>query len=326
MPFVDPTQPPLDVVFTWVDGDWPGYQTELRKHSTRPIELNPNRYRDNLDLLRFSLRSLWQYAAMPLRITLVTQRPQVPKWLSLGPLVRVVHHDEFIDPLCLPTFSSFAIVANLFRLPGLNGRFLYMEDDHLACRPFDAGDLWNERGQPIFWPLRRRTPPGTEVPSAGVHPWKAALAASNYWLDRELGRRPRRELQHAPVPFDLSHRERFLGTFGDVLAGTSRLKFRAPGAVAAEYLYPLFLVEQGLGDLRDPGETGRETSYIGLDNHPWWLGVRLRHWEKKRPLWACLNDNFGPEPDPRSVALVRQTLHRLFPNPSPFERTVDGGE
>ena len=52
------TDTPIDVVYTWVDDTFPGYAEELARHAGKPADRNPNRTRDNLDLLRYSLRSL----------------------------------------------------------------------------------------------------------------------------------------------------------------------------------------------------------------------------------------------------------------------------
>ncbi len=55
----------IDVVYTWVDGAAPGYAELLGRYAQSGHDLNPNRYRDNLDLLKYSLRSLERYAARP---------------------------------------------------------------------------------------------------------------------------------------------------------------------------------------------------------------------------------------------------------------------
>lgn len=310
----------LHVVYTWVDGAWPGYQQALSSYATRPEDLNPNRYRDNLDLLRFSLRSLWQFAPRPLRITIVTQRPQVPNWLVTDDALQVVHHDAFMPSDALPTFSSFAIVANLLSLPVVNGRFLYVEDDHLACRPFSERDLFDDSGRPIYWARARLTGAGQALPGEHIHPWNAALMVSNHWLNLKHGVKVRHELQHAPVVFDKQHADEFVSCYREALSQTSNLRFRTRGAVATEYLYPMHLYETGRAVLRRPWQSVRHTTYVGLDNHPRWLGLRLSLLAAKRPLWACLNDNFGSRPDERSVQVVKRFLGRMYPTPSPWEK------
>src|SRR5262245_58109530 len=126
--------PPVDVVYTWVDDTWPGYRALLTQHARTPRhDLNPNRTRDNLELLKYSLRSLQRYVGWIRNVFVVTARPQVPVWLDLdAPGLTVIHHDQFFaHNEDLPTFNSFAIVCNLHRITGLSRHFLYVEDDHL---------------------------------------------------------------------------------------------------------------------------------------------------------------------------------------------------
>ena len=119
----------IDVVYTWVDDTWPGYHALLTRCARDRHDLNPNRYRDNVDILKYNLRALDRYAPWIDRVFLVTCRPQVPRWLDTT-MIRVVHHDQIMDPADLPTFNSFAIVANLHRIPDLSARF---PAEH-ACR------------------------------------------------------------------------------------------------------------------------------------------------------------------------------------------------
>jgi hypothetical protein len=53
---------PIDVVYTWVDDQQPGYRELLSRYAKTKHDSDPARTRDNLDTLRFSLRSLQRYA------------------------------------------------------------------------------------------------------------------------------------------------------------------------------------------------------------------------------------------------------------------------
>src|SRR3712207_2953782 len=117
----------IDLVYTWVDDRWPGYLDTLRSYAGIRHDLNPNRTRDNLDLLRYSLRSVERHMPWIRRIHVLTMRPQVPHWLATDRVV-VTHHDDIMEPRFVPTFSSFAIITHLAQLPGLSQRFVYMED------------------------------------------------------------------------------------------------------------------------------------------------------------------------------------------------------
>ncbi len=109
---------PIDVVYTWVDGSTPGYAELLQQHARRAIDLNPNRFRNNLDILKYSLRSLQTHAPWIRKVYVVTTRPQVPHWLDTSAHgLTLLHHEEVFDLEDLPTFNSFAIVCNLVQDP-----------------------------------------------------------------------------------------------------------------------------------------------------------------------------------------------------------------
>ena len=109
---------PLDLVYTWVDDSFPGYLDELNHYVADKRDTNPNRTRDNLDIIRYSQRSLARNLSGIRKIYFLTCRPQLPAWLNTDhPQIEVVHHDQIMDPAILPTYNSFAIVSHL--RPGL---------------------------------------------------------------------------------------------------------------------------------------------------------------------------------------------------------------
>ncbi len=125
---------PIDVVYLWVDGDFPGFRELRDSYSASPADRQAARYRDNLDLLKYSLRGL-SYVPWIRDVYLVTARPQRPQWLADHPRLKIVHHDEFIPHDLLPTFNTNAINLQLDNLTGLSQRFLYLEDDMLWSAP-----------------------------------------------------------------------------------------------------------------------------------------------------------------------------------------------
>ncbi|GAV00247.1 hypothetical protein RvY_11128-5 [Ramazzottius varieornatus] len=94
-------------------------------------EIRLSRFKDNEEL-RYSLRSLQQYAGWVRRVFIVTNG-QIPYWLDLSnPKMRIVSHEEiFRNKSHLPTFSSSAIESHLHHIPGLSDKFLYLNDDVL---------------------------------------------------------------------------------------------------------------------------------------------------------------------------------------------------
>jgi len=309
---------PVDAVYTWVDGTWPGYDDLLRTVAANRHDLNPNRYRDNLSILKYSLRSLERYAPWIRRVFIVTCRPQKPAWLDASAAV-LVHHDAFMPAADVPTFNSFAIVANLHRIAGLGKRIVYIEDDRLLGAPLEPSDLFDDEGRPrlVFHAAGTRAP--QHRTDERLSPWNRALALSNHLLDERYGRKRRRTVGHAPLPIDVESWRAMIDTWPDVFARTSASRFRATGNVAPEHLYPHFLLEEGRG-VAVPWVTGhRQTAYHPLNNVVAVQRANLARLAWQRPKFFCMNDNFGERPNPRVVALVRRTLERWYPERSRFE-------
>jgi hypothetical protein len=312
---------PIDAVYTWVDDAAPGYAESLAAHARNEHDRNPNRTRDNLELLRYSLRSLERYAPWLRRVVLVTQRPQVPAWLEISePRLRIVHHDEIFDPAQLPTFNSFAIVANLHRVSGLSPRFLYLCDDHFFAAPVARGDFfWPDGAHKLYFD-RRGTPGADQAGNRRISRWNAALAYSNALLDDAYGMSRRAEICHGPLMIDRESFEACASEWKKEWERTRASRFRDVDNLAPEYLYPWYLVLEGLGRAVSARERRHSIAYLGLEN---WLPLMLAglFWLRaRRAKFLCLNDNFGESPNLAVVGAVKRFLQEAYPTPSRFER------
>lgn len=309
---------PIDAVYTWVDGAWPGYDELLRRHAGDRHDLNPNRYRDNLSTLKYSLRSLARYAPWIRHVIIVSCRPQCPPWLNTRD-VRLVHHDEFIPAADLPTFNSFAIVANLHRIDGLSRRFVYIDDDKLFGSPVTPGDFFDDHGRPRIYTTSSPTMKPARRADSRLSPWNRALAHCNHLLDQRYGARRRAGAAHAPLAIDLETWRAMVALWPRDFENTSASRFRATGNVAPEYLYPHFLLEEGLGARVPRSRVWRHSAYHGLNNLVLLQRAGFFRLQWQRPKFICLNDNFDERPNPACVALAQHALDASFADPSPFE-------
>jgi hypothetical protein len=308
----------IDVVYTWVDGTWPGYADLLQRYASDAHDRNPNRYRDNIGILKYNLRSLERYAPWVRHVFLVTCRPQQPDWLDAR-AVRLVHHDAFMPAAHLPTFNSFAIVANLHRIPGLSQRFVYVEDDRLFGAPVDRADLFDEEGRPrVFLSNARRSPDSRH--DSRLSPWNRAVAYSNQLLNERYGVKPRRTVSHTtPLAVDIESWTAMIACWPEAFARTSASRFRATENVAPEHLYPHFLLEERRGMAVPRFAASRDTAYHPLNNFVPFQHACVARLRWRRPKFVCMNDNFGARPNPRVVALITRALDTWFPEPSRFE-------
>ncbi|NRG16648.1 stealth conserved region 3 domain-containing protein [Rhizobiales bacterium] len=312
---------PIDVVYTWVDDEFPGYKEELRKFAGDKRDTNPNRTRDNLDLIKYSLRSISRNMPFVRRIYLLTCRPQKPAWLDADhSKIRIVHHDEVMAADILPTFNSFAIVSHLHMLPGLSDRFVYMEDDMLIPHPVTTSDFTSPDGRPLVFTRRKRTPVHADLDPAISSPWNLALATANAALDREFGPKRHAYVIHGPRLIDRQNFQAMVDRFPEEFKSTRTSRFRANGNVPGEYLYPHFLLETGKGALATRAQSRRMEGYASLENFTPWTALQMKMLEWRKPKTITLNDSFEHSPNPAVVKNVRNTLERWFPEPSPFER------
>ena len=313
---------PIDVVYTWVDDQQPGYRELLSRYAKTKHDSDPARTRDNLDTLRFSLRSLQCYAPWVNRVFLLTCRPQVPSWLRTSyPQLTIVHHDEVMDSDLLPTFNSLAITSHLHRIPNLSRRFIYLEDDMLFLAPVTLNDFVSPEGLLWVYEEKHMAPRLDQITKLEKEKaWNLALAQSNQLLDQRFGISQRYQVNHVPLLIDKTIWEHTLNMFPETLAFTSESRFRSQGNLAPEYLYLHCLLAEGNARLANRQQTRAHSGYVPLEDFwpvtAWWL------WQihRRQPKWVTLNDNFGRKPSRIAEAIMRRKLHSWLPTPCAFER------
>lgn len=277
--------------------------------------------RDNLDLLKYALRSLAAYAPWIRHVYIVTCAPQIPLWLkTCQPNLSIVHHDAFIDADFLPTFNSFTIASFLTRIPGLSRRFLYINDDTLFDRPVCLADFVDNNGRLRLYPRLRIACSSAQRHRDDISPWNASVAHANYLLDSAFGTERRNDVNHVPLFIDKHHWEDMLERWPDDFYQTRHSRFRAKYNIPHGHFYPYYLLNTGRGRMETFWRSYSEVSYCALENSVVLTGLRLAGLYAFRRKFVCFNDGFGAEPNQRAIALVREFLERRFPAKSPYER------
>jgi len=311
---------PIDAVYMWVDDSFPGYRDVLNQYADVKQDTNPSRTRDNLDTLKYSVRSLRLYAPWLRNIFIVSCRPQTPRWLKEDvPGLTVVHHDQFMDASIMPTFNSFAIQSYLHLIPGLSKRFLQFDDDVLLSAPVTLADFADAAGRLRVFHRFGHTPDETKRDQDGISRWNASLAHSNHLLNAAFGTRARPTFTHVPLLIDRDWWAEMIARWPDDFARTRTSRFRAKYNVVPDYLYPHFLLGTGRGIAVSRLRTYRDTFYFGIENYTAYALWKLAQRRAIGAKTLCLNDNFGDNPNPRVVKLVRDFLDKSYPVKSPFE-------
>ncbi|MFD7863730.1 stealth family protein [Streptomyces sp. NPDC057682] len=319
---------PVDVVYTWVDDKDPVWAAKRdaarsgRAGSPAPglhaQAANDARFTSR-DELRYSLRSLHQYAPWVRNIYLVTAGQQ-PAWLDTDvPGLRVVDHREiFSDPEALPTFNSHAIESQLHHIDGLSEQFLYLNDDVFFGRPLTPGHFFHANGLSKFFQSKALVPTGPSGP--GDLPVNAAGKNSRALIERSFGTRIAQKMKHTPHALRRSVLADIELVYAEEHGRTQFSRFRSPEDVpiasSLHHYYGFHTGRSTTGNVR--------YQYIDLaaDQARRRLNSLLAH---RNFDTFCLNDTVE-HPDPEAQErMVRDFLDAYFPVPSRFER-VDSAE
>lgn len=320
-PPVDEVAFPVDLVYTWVDGDDPQWQAR-RRDALAQADLDggavdahqPARYRSH-DELRYSLRSVAAHAGFVRHVFVVTDG-QVPSWLATDHdrLTVVDHRDIFPRADVLPTFNSHAIECCLHRIDGLAEHYLYMNDDFFFGRPVAPERFFHANGMTKFFVSH--APVGDDA-GDGARSVDAAGANTRREILDRFGRLVTNKIKHAPYPQRRSVCYEMEHALADAFARTTANRVRGHDDVAVPsslFHYYAFLTGRAV-----PARIA--SRYVSLDDPR--LARRLRRLRRGRGFdVVCLNDTLADESAAwrrRSERLAR-FMQACWPDPSPFER------
>ncbi|MCZ4612253.1 stealth family protein [Streptomyces sp. Lzd4kr] len=319
LPTVNQVTFPVDVVYTWVDGEEPTMRAKRARYQERGTveildkETGASRYTSH-DELKYSLRSLAMYADFVRHIYLVTDG-QKPHWLDdSAPGITVVDHRDIFPEGVLPVFNSHAIETRLHHIPGLSDRYLYFNDDVFVGRRVTAEHFFHGSGLmkiPVS-PLKI----GVGKPHAEETATNSASKNVRRLLWEKFGRMTTNNFMHTPLP---QHRETLRTLeelFPEEIGRTTASRFRSPSDIAmtAPLLYQYAL-------MTGSGVAGRFSfRYVNI-SRPDAAGRLSDLLRNRRFDFFCLNDVDVP-PEEREQVSVRmhEFLEHYFPFPSFYEK------
>ncbi|MEM7221623.1 MAG: Stealth CR1 domain-containing protein [Pseudomonadota bacterium] len=316
---------PIDVVYTWVDGEAPEYRAALRAYlesqgrAEPAASLSRIRFQQH-DELRYSLRSLVAYAPWIRRVYLVTNGQQ-PRWLNSAcdRMTLVTHREIFPDPSHLPTFNSFAIQLHMHRIPGLSRRFLYFNDDFLLGRPTTRDDFLTPRGGQVFHLNEHPANSDPDTPDL----YQRAEARSQAVLET-LGAAhvSRRRCAHAPVIYDGDVFQQLKALAPEAFESTSASRLRSGNCIFVRLLYTHYLLELSeqrdrhrVQELKIPSE---DHAHFDIVPRPLRFLRNLLSVSRRQPKFICINDDLDP-PNGLVSWQLNQYFRLNFPKASEFE-------
>ncbi|MBT3154360.1 Stealth CR1 domain-containing protein, partial [Streptomyces sp. CHD11] len=316
---VDDVTFPVDVVYTWVDGEDPELRAKRERYSAgsdagiAAREVGESRYTSH-DELKYSLRSLQMYADFVRHVYIVTDG-QTPEWLDTeAPGVTVVDHKDIFPEGVLPVFNSHAIETRLHHIPGLSDHYLYFNDDVFVGRPVTPQHFFYGNG------IARIPVSPYQIGVGAPHPMASApnSAGRNVrgHLLKTFGRSITYKFLHTPHPQLRDVMNDLERDYPEAMAQTMRSKFRSIDDVA-----PATSFHHHMAML-----TGRAVPekfrYRYVDVGKPHMEKRMEDLKERRGYdFFCLND-VDTEPNRREYvrAYVRDFLDWYFPCPSSFER------
>lgn len=310
---------PVDVVYTWVDGNDPALaarRSAYREFADGGIavrEVGPSRYTSH-DELKYSLRSLEMYGGFVRHVYLVTDG-QVPSWLDRrSDWITVVDHRDLFPADALPVFNSHAIESRLHHIPGLSDHYLYFNDDVFVNRPIRPEVFFHGSGIAKLPFSPHKLGVGSPRPSEPA-PNSAGKNARELIM-RTFGRSIVSKSLHVPHPQLLSvFREIEEAGFAEV-ERTTYSKFRSISDVAsAATLHHHWALLSGRGV---PGDYSLRYVDVGRPD----MYEKLARLDAGQDVdFFCLNDVDTSETARRQMSSVlRAFLERRFPFPSRAER------
>ncbi len=220
---------PIDVVYTWVDGDdpaWNAARVAREGADARKESAGQARFRSR-DELRYSLRSLHLFAPWVRQIYLVTAG-QRPSWLADDPRITLVDHREILPADALPTFNSQAIETALHKIPGLAENFVYVNDDVFLGRP-TRPELFFSPGGAVAAFVGDAS---IGLPGTADKPFLHAADNNRSLLADAFGVEITQVMAHSPHPHRVSVLAEVEARFPEAIARTVRAPFRSPSDVS----------------------------------------------------------------------------------------------
>lgn len=303
---------PVDIVYTWVDGADPAWQSRKNAHATDEAPrhrsaVHAARYTSR-DELRYSMRSVALYAGWVRRIFIVTDG-QTPPWLDQShPMVEIIDHRQiFRDATVLPVFNSHAIESQLHHIPGLSDRYIYLNDDVFFGRKVEPELFFHGNSHAHFFPspdlLDADPPRPDDLPAI------SAAKRSREIIEAKFGVTVRQKIQHGAHAQLRAVSQEMERALPEVFASVASSRFRHLEDVSvASFLHHYWASCTGHAT---PSAVDYRYQDVGRADTARRLDAILR----ERPQVFCLND---VDTDPDCATMLPDDLARFFAAYFPF--------
>jgi hypothetical protein len=333
----------IDVVYTWVDGSdekWKKKKNEKAKQLGKAVEnesTNDALFKDNQEL-RYSLRSIEQFAPWVNNIFIITDN-QVPNWLNLdNPKIRVVDHKEiFKNHNFLPTFSSQAIESQMHHIEELSEYFIYFNDDMFIGNYCTPEYFFTKNGKPkifvseIFPIPNKKLFDITKRAPHKRNTYQYTLANTRNVLKNKIGKTIYHSIRHSIKPLLKSVLFELEELFNEEIDNTIKNNFRTKDDILSIYLFEFYAIAKKIGKTEYLFSADTERTKLDLlaylykkntfgfiNLHEKNIKIHLDRIKNSKPFTFCLNQT--KETSLEHLEITALFLKDYFPNASSFEK------
>lgn len=320
---------PVDIVYTWVDGNDP--QWRKKKDSYAPKKTPENsfevmsecRFRDNNELL-YSLRSVAKYAPWVNRVFIVTDN-QVPSFINKENVTIIDHKDIFPSPSYLPSFNSCAIELCLSQAAEISEHFLSFNDDYMLGNNVSKSDFFDNSGSPIIWGAKEKKSM-EECLTINDHMSDLDLAIAftrKAFMDKGYGFTPVK-FRHNPKPIKKMLLRAITEQFLEEYERTLNNRFRSKDDFAPPLAYILFCLNRTASNMVDLGGVSKIISILKKELKHIETCADSRRYKKRlaaikrlKPKTFCINDT--EDTTEEDTLTTQNFLKSMFPEKCKYE-------
>jgi tellurite resistance-related uncharacterized protein len=300
----------VDFVYSWVDHRDPHWR-ELIAQYKDPSTIEWDRY-TSVDELRYSLRSVAQFAPWVRKIFIVTNCLP-PAWFRPHPKIEFVSHEAIFPPDqdCLPTFSSHAIESCLAKIPGLSEHFVYFNDDMFLGVPANKAQFFQGNGCSVA----QLEPYGAVIGDVleGNPDYLNAAINGRELLRSKFNRVPTQLHRHVPYALRKSVLEELERDFPEPFAQVRRARFRKITDISVtSFLYHHYAYQK-----KEAVRGEAESVLINERRYKFEFAQILDG--AQRYQYFCINDGDNSSENERYLRAKQEFLERFLPKPSPWE-------
>lgn len=315
---------PIDAVIAWVDGNDPVHRSKRLKYGSVG-ELDNDEVGGDIRFtsvgeIKYCVASLLRFAPYIRTIYIVTddQDPDLNGFLDRhfpdrSTRVEIVDHKVLYKGYeeYLPVFNSLSIETLLYRIPGLNEHFVYLNDDFMLVAPTDPETFFRD-GRAVCYAtlfnlpfarfLRFIKPPrhGHKIFGFKDSMINAADAAGGKWTFPYIGHIPLALKKTVVEDFYKDHKKLFLDNI--------RPRFREPHQFNPQVLY--YMLAEKCGDCIVVPRKGTDL-YVKPNGKEGYMQKKLDSFDaSSTALFCCFNslDYASPEDQQLAISWLEKRL------------------